>query len=279
MNAERNWYLANWAVKLCRELVPFSTNLCPNIVTTEQEFLLSNVRIKTPYRKIFTPDVLASLNISPTYLSSSTNKSTTFELDGTTYSLDDIIDELTLIKDHLPKKDAILEHIENRVKNSIRFRLGNCSELTKLCCMLLIECDLKNSDGTPINIVTIQLDSFDHEFAILGAAKNADLFEPFTWGPEAIVLDPWVHETYHVDSELNEFKAPSSVFKVIRQALRTDKEINYTEWKVGQGHSDKWNKKQRPPIRYSPQFFSNASSFMPEPENNYNQRGLGYRGK
>ncbi|WP_019217775.1 hypothetical protein [Legionella tunisiensis] len=46
--------------------------------------------------------------------------------------------------------------------------------------------------------------SGDHSFVVLGRDLNSDLQDMSTWGPNAVVLDPWLNSVFNVKEELQQ---------------------------------------------------------------------------
>ena len=70
-------------------------------------------------------------------------------------------------------------------------RMGNCEENSNIVYYILKQA------GVPKDFR--QLSTGKHQFTVWGIAPGADISNPDTWGPNAIVIDPWLG--YTVDSD------------------------------------------------------------------------------
>ncbi len=66
---------------------------------------------------------------------------------------------------------------------------GNCGEKSMTAAVLLADRGLH-----PVEVMALA-DS-DHGFCVVGRDPNSDPADPTTWGPNAVVVDPWYNETY-----------------------------------------------------------------------------------
>ena len=88
------------------------------------------------------------------------------------------------------------EFIEITKELSPKLGAGNCTEQAILAASYLIEkrkvknialitCNMRAQN--PFNPV----ETYDHVFAVMGLDEYADLKDPYTWGDNAIIIDPW----------------------------------------------------------------------------------------
>lgn len=100
------------------------------------------------------------------------------------------------------KNLSTLELMENSVKNSVKNRVGNCYELASLLIMMLRE--LKPYPNLTIKYEAIMFAGrADHELVVINRDPSSDISDLRTWGPDAIICDPWFRETVNVSHQLS----------------------------------------------------------------------------
>jgi len=67
-------------------------------------------------------------------------------------------------------------------------KCGNCEEHTAVAFIYL-----RDHKVRPIDFM---LKGAKHAFVVVGRAKGSKAADPTTWGPEAVVCDPWAGEAY-----------------------------------------------------------------------------------
>ncbi len=67
--------------------------------------------------------------------------------------------------------------------------VGNCGDKASLAAVMMADRGLG-----PVEIFC--LSAGDHGFCVVGRAPGSDLHDPKTWGPDAVIVDPWSNETY-----------------------------------------------------------------------------------
>jgi hypothetical protein len=86
---------------------------------------------------------------------------------------------------------------------------GNCGELSAIAFVYLL-----NKGVIPIDWMRLQKPG-DHMFVVLGRDETSDETDTSTWGPAAIVCDPWWEEVYMPDQIVPRFKyKPESRFRL-----------------------------------------------------------------
>lgn len=93
-------------------------------------------------------------------------------------------------------EDSFSEVIAS-AKTALIYPFGNCESMTELAFNFLIQ---NNDQDQLIEIFFIEgkTDSSDgdHVFGVIGRDQNSDKIDPTTWGPKAVVFDPWARKTY-----------------------------------------------------------------------------------
>lgn len=160
------------------------------------------------------------------------------------------------------------EWLEAKAKNAVQFSIGNCSENAALAFILLAEYPVQGLRGLPaikenISVFKIGAQGADHAFVVIGMDEKAILTDISTWGPKAIILDPWMGEVVVVaDQEMNveSGRYPSDAFDWIFKMQSRLIPLCDTYGFICSGHSPRWidhrmAKKQSVYIRGSHDFF------------------------
>ncbi len=139
-----------------------------------------------------------------------------------------------------------LEITENIVKNAVNNRVGNCHELTSLLYLMLRE--LNPKPGLTIRYeIMLVAGRADHEFIIINRDPNSNPNNMHTWGPEALICDPWLRETVNVSHQLKQHPEHQANIITFLLVYRDEPwEITLTG-KVNDSspHSDHWYKKNK----------------------------------
>ncbi len=107
-------------------------------------------------------------------------------------------------KDRLYRANIELEFdekyffFESIVSSAFKFSLGSCHELT---CMALYFCIKNNIHAEYYEGINI-----DHTFLVIGRKKGSDPTDPSTWGPDAMICDPWDNQSYPAKELDHHFK-------------------------------------------------------------------------
>lgn len=82
-------------------------------------------------------------------------------------------------------------------KTALIYPFGNCESMVELAFSFLVQ---NNDQDQLIEIFFIEgkTDSTDgdHVIGLIGRDANSDKKDPTTWGPKAVVFDPWARKTY-----------------------------------------------------------------------------------
>lgn len=144
-------------------------------------------------------------------------------------------------------KVSPLTNIENSAKNAVIFGVGNCGEQTKVATTLAVEYPregLPNLPPIPPN-ENVRMDIVVargvHMFLVLGMDPAGDLNDLSTWGDEAVIVDPWAKETFHVKAALTGKTTVNSLNFFLNHAANKNLEKYYPyPLYLGQGHSNRW---------------------------------------
>lgn len=76
---------------------------------------------------------------------------------------------------------------------AVRTRCGNCGEHAAVAFMQCIE-----SKVEPIDYMECAGPGDDHAFLVIGRRENSNpaRYDAATWGPDAVVCDPWMNKAY-----------------------------------------------------------------------------------
>lgn len=96
--------------------------------------------------------------------------------------------------------DAGLLGFEQRIKYVQKFSLGNCAELAYLA----LDYMMHHAPYVYAEAYTIL--GGDHEFLVIGRNFDSDPCDPFTWGDDAYICDPWADKVYPSIRYLSELK-------------------------------------------------------------------------
>lgn len=118
-------------------------------------------------------------------------------------------------------RDILNDEIVNRVKNgesdmlamynsvievSKKYSLGNCYELT----FQALDYILNKYPEMPAEVYKLanlnELDDGIHAFLVLNRDPKSSMFEPETWGENAIICDPWAKDVYLAKQYLNRLR-------------------------------------------------------------------------
>lgn len=261
MGLSTNLRLGQWAKTKTQLLVPFSTNV-ENQESIEQALLLTMVRKKHP--KIMQKQITGWF-LSPNSVDNNENhsdKQISFYDDLSQYHVDTLANFHSWLKRARDKgaggyhRDGtwrtVLHDIENNAKNSVKYGVGNCDELSAIAYLLLLECPKEYTKGQTIRVEKINLKRpGDHCFVIIGRRRNSDLRDPWSWGPDAVICDPWGNVNFSVREQLNKDKSDRiAMFNYITGHL-ADRHvvIKSSSDYVGEGHSERWYRKGRADLR------------------------------
>lgn len=147
------------------------------------------------------------------------------------------------------EENTILHQFETQAKNAVKFGIGNCYENALTAFNLLLEyptfglIDLPKVQGNIIMEIARIQDKGDHVFVVLNRDPKSDIKNMSTWGPDAIILDPWMNAVVVVEDELKKAKNnQSNCFKYIhfyQKNLHVEKnEYGF----IAEGHSSRWKK-------------------------------------
>lgn len=94
-----------------------------------------------------------------------------------------------------------LTAVENVVRKT---RAANCGEQAFLLSKRL------NENGIHNNIVVMQVQNGskvidDHTFCVIGLDKNAKIYEPKSWGKDAVIADLWLNNVDSAKKSINKF--------------------------------------------------------------------------
>lgn len=114
-----------------------------------------------------------------------------------------------------------------------KFKVANCYEYALLTCLKLRDCG-KQPLFTQILVMNTETGVVDldrcHNTVVMGISEDADFNDPSTWGPEAIIVDPWIGVARSVPKAFNLFKEKISfnkeTEKLIISQVDLDKVIN-----------------------------------------------------
>lgn len=262
-----NLNLGQWAKEKTQRLVPFSTN--KNDTTVEQSLLMGLIRRK---HSKWMKHQVTQWNISPNPADNTQDHS-----HMPIYFADDFgynhIDTLGNFKNWLraaKQKVAEGQHrdgtyrtflhfVENNARNSIKYGLGNCEELSSIAFLLLLECPKKYTNGETIRVEKINISSpGDHCFIVIGRDKHSNLRDPNTWGPNAVICDPWGGVNFAVQEQLRKPRdSRIPMFNYIFDNL-TNKKLVFRalDGQIGQGHSQRWYQKGRQDLRSTSNYYS-----------------------
>ncbi|HHF7344084.1 TPA: hypothetical protein ACPSKB_000485 [Legionella feeleii] len=262
MGLSTNLRLGEWVKNKTQLLVPFSTN-AGDQKTIEQSLLLTMVRKKHP--KIMQEQITSwSLSPNPADNSEDHSNRQIYFYDGFGKEhVDTLLNFHNWLKDARDKKASgyhrdgtyrtVLHDIENNAKNSVKHGVGNCDELSGIAYLLLLECPSKYTGNQTIRIEKINITSpGDHCFVVIGRRKNSDLRDPSTWGPDAVICDPWGNVNFSVREQLNKNKSDRlAMFNYITHHLAArDSAFKISQDYVGGGHSQRWDNKGRTNLRH-----------------------------
>lgn len=160
----------------------------------------------------------------------------------------------------LPKRALKIQHkdgtpiepnhrTEARAKNAIKFGIGNCGEKAAVAFSLLLEYPKEGlkklmplSRSIPMEIVS--LSGSDHTFLVLDRDPKSDLQDMSTWGPNAIILDPWMDSVVSVTEELQKSENKrSGCFKYISKYQ--GELVLENKGNIGQGHTQRWDEHRK----------------------------------
>ncbi|KTD18444.1 hypothetical protein [Legionella jordanis] len=271
MGLEINLQLGKWAKQRTQQLVPFSTNKAG--ATVEQSLLLGMVRRKHP--KLMKHQI-ASWSVSPNPADNVEDHHNRFIgfTDNVGYRHIDTLGNFTFWMRSARLKTGAGWHsdgtvktffhdVENNAKNSIKYGIGNCGELSAIAFLLLLECPLKYVKGEYIRVEKINITyPGDHCFVIIGREASSDLRDPSTWGPDAVICDPWGNINVAVQGQLSKKRsARIPIFNYILDNL-ADKDLLFRalDYNVGAGHSGRWKMKNRGDLRF-------CSDYSSKPQN------------
>ena len=132
---------------------------------------------------------------------------------------------------NLTKKTDILHNnfanILGIAKTAERYPIGNCEELSSVIFAYLTK--LKKLTDLNIELFNIEGNDGDHVFTVLGRDKNCDPMDYKSWGPNAVICDPWTrklipqvffeHFLYDYTGEVDEGMPGIRPFDPLKQSL------------------------------------------------------------
>jgi len=119
------------------------------------------------------------------------------------------------------ESERMLNAFENHLYCIYKFSLGNCLEIAKVA---LYSC-LKQGCFAEI----FHLTNGDHAFVVVGRKRDSDPSDSKTWGPDAIVCDPWDDRCYPA-SQLHDY-FENNILKGYKLALYSKFNTDFLEKK------------------------------------------------
>lgn len=244
-NSEIYFNFGRWAQIKTQQLVPFCTN-GKEISTIEQRILLNIVRNKQTKS---TKKQIISWNLFPEY--------------KTDYKSDALDRYLNLVSTQKNKWNRThhsdgsfisdIEKIEKNAKDSVQNRIGNCGEQSAVAFMLLAEANNNDVRGVYVERFAISKPG-DHCFVVIGRERFSDPRDPSTWGENAVICDPWGEVTFIVKEELNKRKKSPMLNYIVNILKDKNNSVSIISGHIGQGHTDRWKKKNNQDIKTYPDF-------------------------
>ncbi|WP_019215455.1 hypothetical protein [Legionella tunisiensis] len=136
--------------------------------------------------------------------------------------------------------------MENKAKNSIKHRIGNCDELSDVAASLLFDV----VSETPLffeKFSFLEKAGYDHCFLVVNRSPNSDPRDITTWGQEALICDPWGNAVFDVSWMLSGLAYQNRMFDYINSGLQDPNEALEIEYRFesGIGHTLRWQEKHR----------------------------------
>ena len=99
--------------------------------------------------------------------------------------------------------------VERLAQTAEQLGCGNCGEQTAIALIYL-----RNRGIRPVEAIGVT--NGDHEFAVLGRLKASEINDPFTWGPLAVVCDPWYRKAYRAIEIYSQLPGKSQFTSLLR---------------------------------------------------------------
>ena len=85
--------------------------------------------------------------------------------------------------------------------------VGNCGEKAMSAAVMMADRGLE-----PVEVFALA--AGDHGFCVVGRAPGSDPTDPSTWGPSAVIVDPWANESYPVATLVGEAARPEGTSRM-----------------------------------------------------------------
>ncbi|MHB1222363.1 MAG: ankyrin repeat domain-containing protein [Gammaproteobacteria bacterium] len=182
-------------------------------------------------------------------------------------TLHDILDFVCTLDDRMLNhrkngtKKSELEFMENLAKNAVKHGVGNCGDLADLLVLLLREYHPENNLAIFYESVCIR-GRGDHAFLVINRDPASDIRDVDSWGPDAIICDPWFRETVVINDQLSLSKQDRANCITYLFAYINEPHTISSRKMAGsaQPHSAHWYNKYG---RHSSMLFINRKSMIP----------------
>ena len=134
----------------------------------------------------------------------------------------------------------MLHLIKKEVFGAKKYSSGNCGEYGSLALNYLRKQGVDNAE-------TYSIGEDDHCFAVIGRAEGSNPSKPETWGPDAVVCDPWSDKVYpaiEIPSKLNCYRSEISNGMYENKAYPYDPTNNVLEPVLSIGGNDRPTKER-----------------------------------
>jgi hypothetical protein len=100
--------------------------------------------------------------------------------------------------------------------NAVMTRCGNCGENAAIAFILCVDKGVE-----PLDYMELAAEEDDHAFLVIGRREGSQAlhYDANTWGPDAVVCDPWMNKAYPC-SELSTQMAPMTTSFLYRSKCR-----------------------------------------------------------
>ncbi|MBX3708986.1 MAG: hypothetical protein KIT56_01265 [Gammaproteobacteria bacterium] len=254
----RNKKLAEWVLEQTKNLVPYAANKLPDNSDSSflhRQLLLNAVRANKSQDRTGICEIIRNWNMPieaqvPNDFANGLVKlklhdPETLEVKEEILSLKEAWNRVNMIpltmgqkKLHKDKTDmSVLDILESVAKNAVKHKIGNCDENAAVAFSLLLE---ETYPGIKVPIERISIPG-NHAFIVIGRDQNGKLRDMSAWGPEAIIIDPWMNEVVVVKEYFpisNKSKKSPCFFHIHNNEKKLFRILLAN---VGDGHTQRWN--------------------------------------